>query len=236
MPMFRRAFGLAYLGVLTALIVLLAACGGDGGLATSPPTLVPTSTPAATATPAPTATPTPVPQPESRLSASTTKGEAPLEVVFTNLSKNADVFEWDFGDETTASSTSVDESVTHEYTKTGTYQITLRALKEGRSDSASTATVSVTVGPGPLFEVKIEPDALTTSPAQEQVFTVTVLDQFGNEISDFSYVFSADDKAGEVDDTGRFTTGVVAGTYSAAVSLEVAQGSVAKSAAVDITY
>lgn len=201
------------------------------------PTLAPedTPTPAPIPTPTDAPTPTPIPEPNAQFEANATEGQAPFTVTFANLSENANAFQWDFGDGTTSSPTIGEGPVTHEYTKAGTYQITLLALKEGQTDSASTATVSVTVEPGPLFEAKIEPDALTTAPAEEQLFTVIALDQFGNEISGLSYVFSADDKAGEVDDTGKFTVGTVAGTYSAAVSAEVAQGSIAKSVAVDIT-
>ena len=253
---------LTFLAIVPAvLLVLLAACGGGGGQATSPPeapattasqpgasptsppatTPIPTPAPevtplpGATSPPPPVATPTPVPPSEAEFSASTTEGEAPLNVAFTNLSKNADVFEWDFGDETTATSTSVGETLTHEYTEAGIYQVTLRALKEGQADAASTSTVSVTVEPGPLFEVKIEPGALTASPVEEQLFTVIALDQFGNEIPGLSYVFEADEQAGEVDDTGNFTAGTVAGSYSGAVTVEAVQGAVTKTVTVDIT-
>lgn len=93
---------------------------------------LPTSTviPTVASTPNATAAPTPVPQSEAGLSASTSVGEAPLEVAFTNRSKNADAFEWDFGDDTSATSTSIDELVTHEYTKAGTYQVTLKATRK----------------------------------------------------------------------------------------------------------
>ena len=235
MSLFRWWPRLACLAVLAALIVLPAACGDGGGQAASSPTFTSAAGTGPTATAPPAGSPTAMPQSTANFSASATIGEAPLEVSFTNLSENADGFQWDFGDETTASSSNVDETVTHEYTKAGTYQVTLSALKDGQTDTASTATVSISVEAGSLFEVKIEPDALTALPAEEQQFTVKALDQFGNEISDLSYLFSTDEKAGEVDDTGRFTTGTIAGSYSAAVSVEAAQGPVTKSATVDLT-
>ena len=258
MPILQRALRLSYLGVLPALIIILAACDGGGGQATTPPatttsqsvntptfpaatTPVPvpsasvTPLPDSTSTPSTAATLTPIAQPEADISASTSIGEAPLEVAFMNLSKNADVFEWDFGDGATTETSSIDDSVIHEYTTAGTYEIILRATNTEQSSIASTATVSVTVRPGALFELKIEPSSLIASPVEEHLFTTTALDQFGNEILGLNYIFGTEPRAGEVDETGNFTAGTEAGTYSAAVSVEAAQGSVTKSVTVDIT-
>lgn len=60
---------------------------------------------------------------ESEFSATPTSGELPLDVVFTNLSKNANVFFWAFGDGTTTT----DPNPTHTYNSEGVYDVTLTA-------------------------------------------------------------------------------------------------------------
>ena len=162
-------------------------------------------------------------------------GPAPFTVVFTNLSENAGSYEWDFGDDTTSASDTTDEPVSHEYTTAGIYEITLTAFPLVEPGQSSAATITITVEPRPLFELRIEPDTLTATPTEEQLFTVIALDQFGNEISGLGYVFSADENAGEIDDTGNFTAGTVAGSYSGAVAVEAVQGSVTETVAVDVS-
>lgn len=111
----------------------------------------------------------------------------------------------------------------------------LKALNEGQPDPGNTASVSVTVEPGPLFEVKLQPDTLTMFPVEDHLFTVIASDQFENTISGLTYEFGSDPQAGQVDDDGRFSAATVAGHYSNAVTVEVAQGSVSKTDTVDIT-
>ncbi len=49
--------------------------------------------------------------PEAQMVASTTNGPVPFSITFTNESKNADQFQWDFGDGATETTTDVKESV-----------------------------------------------------------------------------------------------------------------------------
>lgn len=51
--------------------------------------------------------------------------EAPADIQFANESKKADRFEWDFGD----GQTSTDAAPVHHYTKSGNYNVTLKAFK-----------------------------------------------------------------------------------------------------------
>ena len=253
-----KLFILAVLVALTAILAV--ACGGEASPTDSPastaalvtaatptptpspsPILGTTAEPADAATPTtspestPTPTQTPFPKPVAGLEANADAGPAPFTVVFTNLSENAGSYEWDFGDDTSSASGTADESLSHEYTTAGTYEITLTAFPLVEPGQSSVETVTITVVPGPLFELKIEPDALTATPTQEQSFTTIAVDQFGNQISGLSYVFSVAENAGEVDDTGQFTAGTIAGSYSGAVAVEAVQGSVTETAAVDIT-
>ncbi|MGL5889453.1 MAG: M4 family metallopeptidase, partial [Bacteroidia bacterium] len=73
----------------------------------------------------------------------------PASVTFTNTSANANVFNWDFGDSSPASSLA---SPTHIYTAAGTYTVTLIASGTGFCSGIDTTTLIVTVNnvPGPI--------------------------------------------------------------------------------------
>jgi PKD repeat protein len=147
--------------------------------------------------------------PEAQIVASKTSGQAPLSVTFTNESKNADQFQWDFGDGATMTTTDVKESVTHEYTKAGTHTVTFTA---GKPPKTSIATLTVTVQPGPLHEVLISPSGAKILPRQQLQFQATALDAFGNEIEGLQLSWEAG-RAGTIDAHGLFTAGLVPGRY-----------------------
>jgi len=68
----------------------------------------------------------------------------PCTVMFTNHSNNAFSFEWRFGDD----STSVEKDPQHIYTKSGKYDVYMRAYTESRNEWASvvkTITIRDTV-------------------------------------------------------------------------------------------
>jgi PKD repeat protein len=67
-----------------------------------------------------------VPTPDPQFTASPTSGDAPLEVVFTNLSVDADSYLWNFGDEVN----SEEENPTHTYEEPGFYSVSLTAFDE----------------------------------------------------------------------------------------------------------
>ncbi|MDP6495681.1 MAG: PKD domain-containing protein, partial [Dehalococcoidia bacterium] len=93
------------------------------------------------------------------LSVDVSSGPAPLSVTFTNLSTGADEFRWDFGDGADASTQAVGEPVSHEFTMAGTHAVILTAVKHGGIEETDTATLTVTVEPGPLDHIKVEPPA-----------------------------------------------------------------------------
>ena len=93
---------------------------------------------------------------------------------------------------------------------------------------AKTATVGVTIGPGPLDRVLIVPAAPEMEPRNEQPFSAVAIDEYGNPIPDLTYTFRSDSKAGEIDDQGKFTAGTRRGTYGAAVTVEVTQAPVTR--------
>ena len=64
--------------------------------------------------------------PQAILTASGAEGQAPFTVTFTNTSKNADEYRWDFGDGGTLTTATTEEPVSHEYTKAGTHTVVLK--------------------------------------------------------------------------------------------------------------
>ena len=173
--------------------------------------------------------------PEAELLASTTSGQAPLTVIFTNNSRNAEEFSWDFGDGSTATTATLGEPVTHEYTQTGVYFATLTATKPGDEPQRSTAAATVTVEPGPLDRVVLDTTQLTVRPGQGHTFEVRALDRFDNPIPVAAIVFRADGKAGTVDSSGLFLAETTAGLYADAVRVEVTHGEIRRTASVDVT-
>ena len=171
---------------------------------------------------------------EAGLVASLTRGPAPLTVTITNGSTSGEDFPWDFGDGTSTTTSSIMEPVTHRYTKAGTYTVTLTAIKRGDPPEASTASVIITVEPGPLDHILIEPATSTMEVATAQLFTVTALDQFDNPISGLALAFRTDERAGIVDDAGRFTAGQKTGSFRNAVIAEVTEGSIIETISADV--
>ncbi|GEM_PF-513589 len=174
--------------------------------------------------------------PLAQVSATATSGPAPVSVSFTNNSQNADEFRWDFGDGTSATTAKGEAPRPHEYTKAGTYNVTLTANKKGgKAEEASTATVTVTVGPGPLHLVKLDPTDVTLEVAEAQAFTAKAFDQFDNPIPDLTYGFRSDKGAGQVDQAGNLTAATKAGSFDSGVTVEVTQGAITKAATAKVT-
>ena len=98
-----------------------------------------------------------------------------------------------------------------------------------------TAAATVTIRPGPLHHVGIDPGMATLEVTEEQQFKATALDQFENSIPGLSYAFQSDEHAGQVDADGKFTAAREAGTYDEAVTVEVTQGRLAQVAKATVT-
>ena len=69
--------------------------------------------------------------PTAEFDADTTSGSATLSVQFTDLSQNANVWNWDFGD----GATSTERNPKHTYSSAGTYTVTLTVGNEGETAS-----------------------------------------------------------------------------------------------------
>jgi len=68
-------------------------------------------------------------KPIAQFSTNATKYTAPADVQFANNSQKADRYLWDFGD----GQTSTEEAPTHHYTKSGNYNVVLKAIKGGKT-------------------------------------------------------------------------------------------------------
>ena len=99
----------------------------------------------------------------------------------------------------------------------------------------SVAEASFSVLPDPLDHVALEPAAPTVEVGQAQQLTAIALDRFENPISGLTYIFGSDDQAGQVDSQGRLAAGTRAGIYDRGVTVEVTQGSIARSATAKVT-
>ncbi len=164
--------------------------------------------------------------PEAQFTVSAATGKAPFTMRFTNISENADAFQWDFGD----GMTSAEQEPSHTYIKAGVFVVKLTAIMEDEEvPETSTFTQSITVEPGPLAKVVVQTADVTLTPTDTQSFAAKALDQFDNEIEGLTFNWSVGD-GGTIDITGVFTAGTKAGTYDGAVSVVVTQDAVTKTA------
>lgn len=76
-------------------------------------------------------------KPIAQFKTDATKYLAPSDVQFTNNSQKADRYEWDFGD----GQTSTEEAPKHHFTKSGNYNVTLKAFKGNKSKTTKQKVV-----------------------------------------------------------------------------------------------
>ena len=80
------------------------------------------------------------------------------------------------------------------------------------------ASASVTVVPGPLDRLAVEPSVAEVDINGTQVFEVRGLDLFGNEVQDLTYDWEIPAEAGRLDADGTLRASTTAGTFSVVVS------------------
>ena len=151
--------------------------------------------------------------PEATVKVDVISGEAPLQVTFSNKSKNADQFQWDFGDGTDIMTNKEDKSVDHEYTKAGTHTVVLTAFKKEEPTITSTFTLPITVNPGPLDRVIIKLENIKIQAGQTQQLVADAVDVFGNIIPKAELVWEVVPEAGTITRNGLFTAGTKADSY-----------------------
>ena len=119
-------------------------------------------------------------------------------------------------------------------TVTGTYNgaLTVEVIQESIT---RTGTADITIEPGPLDNVRLEPATSVVAATKQQQFSATAMDQYSNLIPELTRSFQADAVVGEMDGQGRFTAGMLVGAYEDAITVEVTQGDVTRSGTGDVT-
>ncbi|OGO18454.1 MAG: hypothetical protein A2Z15_02820 [Chloroflexi bacterium RBG_16_50_11] len=176
--------------------------------------------------------------PDVKFNKSVNGGPAPLNVAFTNTTEvsgddTSTVFKWDFGDGKTLETSNAKEPVSHEYTKTGTYTITLSIYKKDSPENKKTLSQNVTVTHGAVDSVKITPQTVTLNIGQSQTFKSEVLDIYGNLISTAVLVWKAE--AGAITDTGTLVAGTTAGTFTPGVTVDASLDSYSAHSSASVT-
>ena len=118
-------------------------------------------------------------------------------------------------------------------TVAGTFADAVKAtLQSDGGDLAATA--SVTVEPGHVSTVVVEPSEVGLAIGSTQPFTFAAFDEFGNEISDVLSSWSALDGVGVIDTDGLLTAGTRAGAFLGAIRVDVVKGADRASASADV--
>ena len=105
-------------------------------------------------------------------------------------------------------------------------------MSEG--ETTSTARADVTVVPGPISNVVVEPSEVTMNIGVVQQFSFGAFDQFENELAGVisSWIVAPD--IGSIDSEGVLITGTTAGEFPGAVQIEVVHGEAKVTGAADL--
>lgn len=166
--------------------------------------------------------------------ANVVSGEAPLLVSFTNTSENANQFEWDFGDGESTTTSSIGESVNHEYTKAGEHTAKLTASNTDDPSVTNMTEVTISVTHGAPAEVKVMPESTILDIGGTEEFTVECTDSYGNPIIDYQLSWSVDAQVGSMN-LGLLTAGTKAGEFYEAVAATVKLGEDVKNGKASVT-
>ena len=150
----------------------------------------------------------PQPPPIAGFNTSSTSGEIPLLVAFTNVSSGTvDSYAWTFGD----GATSPAQSPSHLYTTAGTYTVTLTASNAGGSDTAiCSACITVVDPPAPIAGFSVNPIS------GDHPLTAVFTDTSSGEIDSWSWDFGDGSSSSLQSPSHTYT---IAGTFN--VLLEV---------------
>jgi hypothetical protein len=119
-------------------------------------------------------------------------------------------------------------------TQAGSYEGLVKVIAiQGEQDRE--ASIDVTITPGPLSSVAVEPTAVTLDIGGTQPFSFSAYDQFGNEIKDVLSSWRAEPNVGTIDAKGVLTTGTKAGAFLGAVRVQAVEGTAMASASADLS-
>jgi PKD repeat protein len=159
------------------------------------------------------------PEPIASFSMSKTSAEVKETITFTNTSKNATSYLWDFGD----GNTSTDKNPTHVYSTVGNFSITLTASVEGSENSSSK---SITISyPAPVASFTVDKSKALTGE------TITFTSTSQNAIS-YSWDFGDGNSSTDENPTHSYS---VAGTFIVELTATGEGGSDAFSQSIEIT-
>lgn len=121
-------------------------------------------------------------------------------------------------------------------TTTGTFTDTV-VVTAKKGDISKTANVTVIIAtPGILDHVVISPVTATILTSGTQKFTATAEDAFNQPVTDLtSCTWEVVAEGGTIDDTGLFTAGTIAGTYTDTVNVTVVKGDISVTARATVT-
>ena len=119
-------------------------------------------------------------------------------------------------------------------TQAGTYNEFLQVVATAGDQSHETS-IDVTITPGPLSSIAVEPDEITLNIGAAQPFIFAAFDEFGNGIADVLAAWAMPEDVGALDGRGLFRAGTRAGTFPGAIRVDVVERSERVSATVDVS-
>ncbi|MFC1938035.1 PKD domain-containing protein, partial [Chloroflexota bacterium] len=109
---------------------------------------------------------------------------------------------------------STDQHPTWTYYTPGSYAVALQVSNAvGSDDTIGDAGYTITVEPGPLHTLTVNPSNVTLGTGSQQAFTATGRDQHDNVISGITWDWAVVNGGGTIDASGVFTAGDVIATY-----------------------
>ncbi len=104
-----------------------------------------------------------------------------------------------------------------------------------KDEITKTATSSVSLRVGPLSRITIAPAQTNLEIGANQKFEVKAFDRYDNEIKDASYNWFTKESIGTLDQSGSFTAGTKAGSFSKYIQVESRKDGAVVSANADIS-
>ena len=93
---------------------------------------------------------------------------------------------------------------------------------------------TVTVRPGPLYQLSLRPNLLQLEPRRTEQLDVIATDAHENRIADIAVSWNSKSDAGQVGIDGSFVAGTVAGTYRDAITVSAQNRGVSKQTAASV--
>ena len=202
----------------------------------SPSAPGPTSIPPSGVDPNPTSAASPQPSPTAApvltatFELSDAVGQAPLGVSFKSEFRTATEYLWNFGD----GITSTNQDPVHAYTVAGTYDISLEVTR-GNESVAALEAGAVTVFPGSLASIQVEPANLVLTPTDSVLLIVSGQDEFGNKVDEFTASVVIGSSAGISGGGLLVQAGTTAGSFPGAVTVSAESDNAVLTMSLDLT-